>query len=415
MTCLKTASGLNKTIIYKKHAKTDAICYGDLPTDVSGGVATRRVTGTFNLNKETYKSAEIRTDYQVVDSRHGVRSVDGSLSGELSPGSYATFLGSALCKDFAAPTAPTAPTSIAVNVASVGDSFGTVTLVGGNFYGIVTVGSIIRLSGMTNSANNGVNLLVMALGSTTTTVTSVSAIAVNGQSLVNESAKTGATYSVIGKESYIPTTGHTDDHYTVEQWYDDLSISEVFVGCKINTVAVNVPANGLATVDFAWVGKDLAKTGSTRFLTNPTAQSSTKVYSSATGVLLVDGVPQVVITGAKLNINRGLTQDSVAFANTKPNNNVGTIMVDGEITTLMVSELNLDAFDAETNLSLVFLLAADSSKTSDFITFALPKVTFDSATRDDGAKTISETIKFTAVKGVTGAITSTLIIRDSQA
>lgn len=415
MACLKTASGLNKSLVYKKHAKTDAICYGDIPTDVTGGVVLRRTSGVWNLKKETYQSAEIRTDYQVVDSRHGIRSVEGSLSGELSPGSYATFIGSALCKDFAAPTTPTAPTSIAVTVATVGDTFGTVTLVGGNFYGGVTVGSVIKLTGMTNASNNGVHLLVTALGSTTTTVTSVSVITINGQALVNEAAKTGATYTIIGKESYIPTTGHTDDHYTIEQWYDDLSVSEVFTGNKINTVGVSIPASGLATVDFAFVGKDLAQTGSSRFLSNPASQSSTKVYSSASGVLLVDGVPQVVITSAKLNINRNLTQDAVAFASTKPNNNVGTIMVDGELSSLMIGELNMDAFDNESVISLVFVLKADSTKTSDFISICLPKVTFDSATRDDGSKTISETVKFMAVKGSSGAISSTIIVRDSQA
>ena len=55
----------------------------------------RRVSSSFNLTKETYQSEEIRTDYQLSDFRHGVRSVEGNVSGELSAGTYADFLASA--------------------------------------------------------------------------------------------------------------------------------------------------------------------------------------------------------------------------------------------------------------------------------------------------------------------------------
>ena len=87
---MATASGINKVVSYKKETS-----FGTLPSPTTGGQTLRRVSSNFNLTKETYQSEEIRTDYQLVDFRHGVRSVEGSISGELSAGTYADFLASA--------------------------------------------------------------------------------------------------------------------------------------------------------------------------------------------------------------------------------------------------------------------------------------------------------------------------------
>ena len=77
------ASGINKIVSYKKETT-----FGVLPS-ASGAQTIRRVSSAFNLAKETYQSEEIRKDYQIADLRHGVRSVEGNVSGELSAGTYA--------------------------------------------------------------------------------------------------------------------------------------------------------------------------------------------------------------------------------------------------------------------------------------------------------------------------------------
>jgi hypothetical protein len=57
----------------------------------------RRVSSTLNLVKDTYQSAEVRTDRQIVDFRHGVKRVTGMISGEWSPGTYWDFM-EAVCR-----------------------------------------------------------------------------------------------------------------------------------------------------------------------------------------------------------------------------------------------------------------------------------------------------------------------------
>ena len=76
------ATGVAKQLLYKAEST-----WGTL-AGASGAQRLRRVTSTLSLKKQTYESNEIVDHYQVADFRHGVRSVDGSINGELSPGTY---------------------------------------------------------------------------------------------------------------------------------------------------------------------------------------------------------------------------------------------------------------------------------------------------------------------------------------
>ena len=105
------STGIAKSVFYKQETT-----WGTLAGTGSGKLL-RRVTASFNLTKETYQSGEIRTDYQVADFRHGVRSAEGSLSGELSPGSYADFFAAAVAKDF---VAGVSMTGLSITIAGTG-------------------------------------------------------------------------------------------------------------------------------------------------------------------------------------------------------------------------------------------------------------------------------------------------------
>ena len=125
MACINVASGTQKSIIWQREDG----CWGELPT-VPAGQTVRRVTGNFNLSKEQFSSEEIRTDHQMVDFRHGVRSVEGSINGELSPGTYSDFIAAALARDF---TAVTGVTGLTVNISDAGAPIYTITRSAGDF------------------------------------------------------------------------------------------------------------------------------------------------------------------------------------------------------------------------------------------------------------------------------------------
>ena len=398
---MATASGINKVVSYKKETS-----FGTLPSPTTGGQTLRRVSSTFNLTKETYQSEEIRTDYQLVDFRHGVRAVEGSISGELSAGTYADFLASALARNWTAAT-PSALGS--TTIASVGGTYTITRTTGSWLTDTVRVGNVIRLTGFA-TANNNVNLLVIALTATVVTV-----VALNGIKLTNETVASGGTYQVRGKTTYAPTTGHTDDSYTFEEWYADIGQSEVTVGNKVNTVGIALPATGLTTVDLSFMGQDLKQRGVSQFFTSPSAQNSNGIFAAVNGALIVNGAPVALVTGANFNINRNMTSEAVVGSNIKPEIYEGRIIVDGDFTTLYQDGTFAGYFDNETEISLVVALTANSLPNSEFMSFTIPRLKLSTDTKDDGEKGIVSSNSFQALKGfgANGFEATTLMIQDS--
>lgn len=398
---MATASGINKVVSYKKETT-----FGTLPSPTTGGQTLRRVSSTFNLTKETYQSEEIRTDYQLVDFRHGVRSVEGSISGELSAGTYADFLASALARNWTAAT-PSALGS--TTIASVGGTYTITRTTGSWLTDTVRVGNVIRLTGFA-TANNDVNLLVIALTATVATV-----VALNGIKLTNETVASGGAFVATGKTTYAPTTGHTDDSYTFEEWYADIGQSEVTVGNKVNTVGIALPATGLTTVDLSFMGQDLKKRGVSQFFTSPTAQNSNGIFAAVNGALIVNGAPVALVTGANFNINRNMTSEAVVGSNIKTEIYEGRIIVDGDFTTLYQDGTFAGYFDNETEISLVVALTANSLPNSEFMSFTIPRLKLSTDTKDDGEKGIVSSNSFQALKGngANGFEATTLMIQDS--
>ena len=396
-----TASGINKVVAYKKETT-----FGELPL-ATGAQYIRRVTSNFNLTKETYQSEEIRQDYQIQDFRHGVRSVEGSISGELSAGAYADFLASAVARDWTAAT----PSSMgSVTIATVGTT-STITRGTGSFLTDgIRVGSVIRLTGFA-TANNNTNLLVVALTATVATV-----VVLAGGLLTPETVATGGAYTATGKMTYAPSTGHTDDSYTIEEWYSDIAESEVTVGNKVNTVGIALPATGLTTIDFSFMGQDLKQTGTSQYFTTPTAQGTNGIFAAVNGALIVDGVAVALITSVNLNINRNMTSEAVVGSNIRPEIYEGRIVVDGDFSTLFQDRTFSDYFNDETEVSLVVALTESNLPDAGFMTFTLPRLKLSTDTKDDGEKGIVAQNSFQALKGsgANGFEATTIMICDSS-
>jgi hypothetical protein len=75
--------------------------YGVTPTSTPAFVHVRNTGTTLALTKNTTESAEIRSDRQISDSRHGARKIGGDLSIELSYGSFDAILEAVLCGTWA--------------------------------------------------------------------------------------------------------------------------------------------------------------------------------------------------------------------------------------------------------------------------------------------------------------------------
>lgn len=397
------SKGVAKVVAYKKESTWGT------PAGSTGGKQVRRVTADFNLTKETYESNEIRTDRQLADFRHGVRSADGTLSGELSPNSYADFMQSLVAKDFAAVSAVA---SLSVTIAASG-SLWTITRSTGDWLSNgLKVGSVIRLTGAgLNAANAAKNLLIVSMTTTVITVQSL-----NGSALVAEGPIASVTATAVGKQTFVPATGHTEDSYTIEQWFQDISQSEVFAGMRVGTMNVQLPATGLTTVDFSFMGKDLSTKGTTQYFTTPTAQGTNGIFAAVNGAMIVNGLPVALVTSADFTVERAMENATAVGSNSVAEIFMGRIRVSGNLSVYFQDATFRNYFDDETPVSIVFALTTGSEATADFLSFTLPKVKLGSFAKDDGELGLVASTSFQALLNsdtTAGLPATTIQIQDS--
>ena len=400
------AQGVKKVVSYKKQSGLG------VPASGGSGQELRRVTSTINLTKDTYQSNEIRSDQQIADFRHGSKQVTGTLSAELSAGTYKDFLQSVLRKDFVAISSLTAA---AVTIVA---STGVITFQTGNpLTGGVKIGNVVRITvGSVNAANLNKNLLVTAVTATTLTVKTL-----NGSALAdNATSVTGVTIAIPGKYTYVPETAQTQDYYTVEHWFSDVAQSEVYSDIVQTNAQVKIPANGMATIDFPLVGLNVS-TGTSQVLTSPTAITTGGVTAGVNGLLLVAGTPVAIVTSIDFDVNGNVAvADAVVGSLTRPDVFQGVVGATGTFSAYFTDATFRDYFINETEVSIIVALTTDSTATADFVSFTMSRVKIGGADVTDGASGLTRTFPFTALKNTAGGaavanLATTIMVQDSLA
>lgn len=379
----------------------------------SGAQYMRRVSSDISLNKATYGSREIRPDLQRSDFRHGVRSVGGSINGELSPLTWQGELQAALRGTFAGVTAinsltlsTTAPSGVTQTlVRSAGD-----WLADG-----VKVGMVVRATAGLTANSLNVNLFVVAAVALTLTVEIL-----NGSVLATQTSIAACTVTIPGKKLSVPLTGHTDNSIAYEHWHADIAQSELFLGCKIDQVEISLPPTGMATFKASVVGKDVTLGTAQYFATAPAAATTTGALAAVNGALVANGIVVALVTGMSFVVKGNMTTDPVVGQNTVPSVNPGMIDLSGQLTVLFQDAVFRDYFINETEVALAVCLTTGNAGTADFMSFAFPRIKIGGAAKTDGEKSIVMTMPFTALLALNGGAAydhdqTTLTIQDSAA
>ena len=384
------AQGINKQVAIKKQTALGTAATG------SGGQILRREQSTNTLKKDTYANNEIASHQQSTGKTHGLRSVDTALNGVLSAGTYSTVIASVLRDDF---TATTSLTGLALAVGGVLGAYtltGTGLLVSGGF----KIGDIIRITVSTglNADCLNKNLLITNITNTVITVKTL-----NGSTMTTGSG-TACTLALPGKKSVVPTTGHTRDYWTVEDWQSDISQSEVFSDVMFGKLDIGLPSTGNATFSVSGVGLNRT-TGATRILTTPTGETTSNPLAAINGILIVNGAAVTNITGVTLSIDgKAAGMGAVVGSNVAPDIQRGTIEVSGSFTALYQDATLSTLFDNATQVNLVAIIEDNSTASSDFVSFSMSNITLDGDGKDDGDKAIVRTYPFTARINMAGGI-----------
>lgn len=403
------ATGVAKRLVYKKE-----VTYGVAPSTGSAQYL-RRVQSTLDLKKDTYKSNEIRSDYQIGDMRHGARMVDGAINGELSVGTYADFMAATLRQLFQ--TVKTTGALITVVAAVTSGASGTFTRGAGSY---ITdgfkVGDVVRWSGWatTGVPNNAHNFMITAL-----TALVMTGIMLDGVAVGAKAAGDSVTCVQAGKKTFVPASGHTDESFAIEHFFSDISQSELFTGCKVASMGIKLPATGMATIDIPMMGQNMT-TGVAAYYVAPTAVSTGGVLAAVNGALYVGGVAVANITGMDFTINGGMSAEPVVGSNIKPDIFEGRVAVEGNMTVFFQDATFRDYFINETEVGVVAVFTADNTAAANFVGFSMPRVKVGGASKDDGEKGLVMTMPFTALFNTAGgaAVNSeatTISIQDSLA
>lgn len=400
------ASGVFKTLAFK--AETT---YGTA-AGAAGAQLLRRVSSQLDLTKDTYQSNEIRPDLQIFDMRHGVRRVSGTLSGELSPGTWKDWVAAVVRRDY---SAGVSVAGASITIAGAGPTWTVTRATGSWLTDGVKRGDVGRLTaGTFNAANLNKNLFVTAVTASALTVR-----VLNGSSLVAEGPIASATFAVTGKKTWMPTSGHTDRSFTLEHWFADIAQSEQFLGVQPTQMDIALPPTGIATVTVPVQGQSIV-TATSQYFTSPSAVTSTGLLASVNGIVSVGGTPLATVTGASVSIQSQRSGEPVIGSNTVPQLFEGRMLVNGQMTVYFEDATLRNAFIQETEVEIMLALTANNDANADFMSIVMPRCKLNAAAKNDGEGGVVQTIPFTALLPATGGSgvaneLSTIVLQDSQA
>jgi hypothetical protein len=393
------ATGVFKTVAIKEES-----AFGTA-AGASGAKLLRRVQSTIDLTKDAFESNEIRQSQMLADQRHGTRRVSGQISGELSPTSYRELFEGLLRKDWVA-----GATTGEISVVAAATSGSTFTRSTGSFLTDgFKVGDVVRWTGFSSTANNNVNYRITALTAAVMTVSGT---------VVDDAEGDAVTGVATGMKTWIPTTGHTDLSYTIEHWYPDITQSEVFVGCMPSQATINIPANGMGTVAFTMVGKNMTD-GTSQYFSTPTALGTDGVLAGVNGVIRIGSTDVAIITGLNVTVNGNRSGDPVVGANTVPALFPGRLVIQGSMSAFFQDATLRDVFLNETETSLNLYLTGSNDANAPFMTLNMSRLKFNSATKNDNERGLVQSIQFVSLEDTAGGaaadtLQTALSIQDSQ-
>lgn len=365
---------------------------------VGGGSIIRREQSTFELAKEAYTTeSEINSTQQITSSRHGVRLVNGKVTGIFSPGTYTDPLSAVMRRDF---TTVPAIAAASITIAGAGPTY-TLTRAAGSFLTDgIKVGYPLRLTAGTFTASNlNKNLLVTAV-----TALALTVMVVNNSGLVAEGPITGAAVTVPGKVTFIPTTGHTVIYHTVEEWMPDVPFSERNLDVKFLQANISMPGTGNAKIDFTANGLNQTN-AATAYFTAPASETTTQSLVAASGLLLLGGNAVATVTDLSINLDgKGKPADGVVGTDIRPDIFTGKAMVSGSFTAYFDSGWIPAMFVNEVSTSIITALTAGTAANADLVTFTMSDVRINSNKPTDEETGSKRSYDFVAVLNAAGGV-----------
>lgn len=348
------------------------------------GAQVARITDSpgLELKRAVIQSAEKRDDGLKSMGRLGAKSVDGSYNAELTVGGVTdTFFEAVMRSTWATATSITFATLTTVTV-------GTNEVVGvGDWVAQgIRVGDVFTLSNYSTTSANGVNARVIAITSGTLSVPT-------GTFATAGSADATGTLTRLKK--LVHATTPTRYTHSIEQYDQDIDLSEVFLGCRVVGMQLSFRPGQMATVQYTLMGTDRTAlaTGTSPYFTSPTLTTGLGLIADDSSIRK-NGAAVTTFTGFDLNFQITAAGQPVIGSFVSPDIFDNDCMISGTITGLRSDFANLTLYDAETEFEVSILLeeplASGASAPKNCISIFLPRVKISALSAPvgggDGAK-----------------------------
>lgn len=384
--------------------------------NVLTGQIMRRKTSILSAVRDMYESDEIVSHHMSTGSAYGLKKPTVKLEGICSALTYQLPFQGLLEKVFVAITPLVLGVDVTTQVAAPQVTDASAGLLAGG----IKVGHVGRFTGFTTTAagNNARNFWVTAL-----TAGQMTGIFLDGgAAMAVKAPETGSvTFTVVGKVCYTPKTGHVLSYYTIEEFYEDTLKSEMMTDSVVAGININLPASGNSSISIDFVGRDRTRATGAQQVATRSVETTTAILAAINGAIYVNGALAGNITGLQISMmNSAADMGAVVASNVTPDIQRGRVKVSGSFTGLFDATTFQDFYDAETNISLAFVMSADNTATSSFLGFTMGRLKITGDAPDDGEKGIVRTYPFTAEICTTGgaalAFDETIItVQDSDA
>lgn len=402
---MSLAEGVSGSLRYKAYASAtitaNTLATSSSALGVSGGTELRRVASTLKLAKDTYQSAEIRTDRQIQDFRHGIARVTGAISGEFSPGTYFDFA-EAACRGTKSAALSLSNTDFTSVVSSSVTSTFTMSAGAPVTLGL-RIGDIIRFADLATTANNATNFVITGFSGSSNRIIAVTPAPTTDAA--PDSSFTLTSNGASGKAVYIPSSSHVSRKFGFEMYNVDIGVSRLFTECRIGGFNMAMPATGMSTVEIPVMGRYM-ETGladdtpaTAPFFTSPAAATTTGIFASVNGLLMVGGTRVGVVTGLDIKMDLAPSSDAVVGQNFVPEIFLGRANITGNMTAFFEDLTLINDFKNESEVSVLTYLTTSSAAAAPAISIYLPRVKFgDGNVNDSGEGGQAISMPFQALK-----------------
>lgn len=326
-------------------------------------ISLRHTSCSLALSKETFQSAELRSDRQISDFRHGNQKPAGSIGIELSYAEFDTFLEAALGGTWQAAYAKAGATTIAAS-----KSGSTIYSVTATFTTFAT-GDVISITGFAGTTGVLLNKNYMITGTST---------AKHTLTLVTGSLATSraAGDTVVVRRDPTLKAGTTSRSFSIERTFNDITKYQQFTGCIVNSLSLSVKPNAIVTGEFGMLARGAYSTSSP-WDAAPTASQTNAPYDSFTGAIKEGGAAIGFVTAIDLKLDNGGTPTYVIGDDQTPAIPLGRSNITGSLDVYFADLNMLRKFEDETESSLEFYLGSGLASGKSY-RFYLPRVKYGS-------------------------------------